>query len=74
MGYPTRAEEQEILRRMSGGANIPVQPMAHPDEILAAREQIADLYLDDKIADYILDLVRRHARPQGLRRWPTWRR
>ena len=57
VGYPTRVEEKEILRRMSGGANIPINKMAHPDEILAAREQISNLYLDDKIADYILDLV-----------------
>jgi MoxR-like ATPase len=57
VGYPTRVEEKEILRRMSGGGNIPIHKMAHPDEILAAREQIGNLYLDDKIADYILDLV-----------------
>src|SRR4051812_47613951 len=57
VGYPTRAEEKEILRRMSGPGTIPVRPVAHPDEILTAREQISNLYLDDKIADYILDLV-----------------
>ena len=57
VGYPTRVEEKEILKRMSGGGTIPVRRMAHPDEILAAREQISNLYLDDKIADYILDLV-----------------
>jgi MoxR-like ATPase len=57
VGYPTREEEKEILRRMSGGADIPVSPVATPAEILAARAQVAGLYLDDKIADYILDLV-----------------
>ena len=57
VGYPTREEEKEILRRMSGGATIPVTPVAGPAEILAAREQIAGLYLDDRVADYILDLV-----------------
>src|SRR5688572_1130075 len=57
VGYPTREEEKEILRRMSGGAPISVTPVAGPAEILAAREQIAGLYLDDKVADYILDLV-----------------
>jgi MoxR-like ATPase len=57
VGYPTRAEEKEILRRIGGGDEIPVQPVATPDEILTARRAIAGLYLDDKIADYILDLV-----------------
>ncbi|HYJ78680.1 MAG TPA: AAA family ATPase [Longimicrobiaceae bacterium] len=57
VGYPTREEEREILRRMSGGAEIPVRKVATPEEILGARRQIAGLYLDEKVADYILDLV-----------------
>jgi len=57
VGYPTREEEKEILRRMSGGGEISVSPVANPADILAAREGIAGLYLDDRIAEYILDLV-----------------
>jgi MoxR-like ATPase len=57
VGYPTREEEKEMLRRMGSGAEIPVEPVATPADILAAREQIAGLYLDDRIADYVLDLV-----------------
>ncbi|MFL5386236.1 MAG: AAA family ATPase [Longimicrobiaceae bacterium] len=65
VGYPTRQEEKEILRRMSAPGTIPVSVVAHPDEILAARDQIAGLYLDDKIADYILDLVMATRDPKG---------
>jgi MoxR-like ATPase len=65
VGYPTRDEEKEILRRMSGGAAIPVRPVATPEEILEARAQVAGLYLDDKIADYILDLVTATRNPRG---------
>lgn len=57
VGYPTREEEKEIMRRMSGGAPIDVGIAATPEEILQARKTIAGLYLDDKIGDYILDLV-----------------
>lgn len=57
VGYPTREEEKEIMRRMSGGAPIDVGIAATPEEILQARKTIAGLYLDDKISDYILDLV-----------------
>ncbi|HET6233030.1 MAG TPA: MoxR family ATPase [Longimicrobiaceae bacterium] len=57
VGYPTRDEEKEILRRISGGNDIPISPVATPEEILQARQVIAGLYLDDKIADYIVDLV-----------------
>jgi MoxR-like ATPase len=57
VGYPTRTEEKEILRRIGGGDEIAINPVATPEEILAARRHIGTLYLDDKIADYILDLV-----------------
>jgi MoxR-like ATPase len=63
VGYPTREEEKEILRRM-GGEEIPVRPVATPDDILQAREAIAALYLDDRIADYILDLVHATREPK----------
>ena len=68
VGYPTREDEKEILRRMSGGLPIPVDIVATPEEILRARRTIATLYLDDKISDYIIDLVgaTRDARAFGL--------
>jgi MoxR-like ATPase len=57
VGYPTREEEKEILRRMAGGAAIPVEAVATPAAILEARARIAELYLDDRIVDYIVDIV-----------------
>lgn len=57
VGYPSRAEEKEILRRMASGESIPVEAVASPQELLEARKRIADLYLDDRIVDYIVDLV-----------------
>ena len=55
--YPTRDEEREILRRMAGGEPIAVDAVATPAAIMAAREQVRDLYLDARVADYIVDLV-----------------
>jgi MoxR-like ATPase len=57
VGYPGRDEEREILRRMSGPEPILVNRVAGPAEILRARDSIARLYLDEKVAEYILDLV-----------------
>ncbi|MEX2570814.1 MAG: MoxR family ATPase [Gemmatimonadota bacterium] len=57
VGYPDRAEEREILRRMGGSDPIPVSKVAGPEEILRARGAISRLYLDDKVGEYILDLV-----------------
>ncbi|MFI5250183.1 MAG: AAA family ATPase, partial [Gemmatimonadales bacterium] len=57
VGYPTRDEEKEIMRRMSGGAVIPVDRVASPAAILEARHRISELYMDDRIVDYIVEIV-----------------
>src|SRR5579875_1170171 len=56
-GYPTRDEEREVLRRMAGKAEIPIHHVATPQAILAARKRISDLYMDERIVDYIVDIV-----------------
>jgi MoxR-like ATPase len=67
VGYPTREEEKEILRRMSGEGEIPVTAVASPEEILQARAAIGTIYLDDKISDYILTVVDATRRPREHR-------
>ncbi len=57
VGYPSREEEKEILRRMASGDAIPVRHVATPQAILAARRRIADLYMDERIVDYIVQIV-----------------
>ena len=57
VGYPSRDEEKEIMRRMSSGVPIAVEAVASPQAILDARRRIADLYMDDRIVDYIVDIV-----------------
>ena len=57
VGYPTREEEKEILRRMASGDPIPVRHVATPQEIMAARRRISDLYMDERIVDYIVQIV-----------------
>ncbi|HEV2084077.1 MAG TPA: MoxR family ATPase [Gemmatimonadales bacterium] len=58
VGYPSRDEEKEVLLRMSGGQEIPIERLLEPATILAARSAIASLYMDQKVVDYIVDLVR----------------
>ena len=57
IGYPSRDEEKEIMRRMAGGEPIPVRHVATPEAILEARSRVSDLYMDDRIVDYIVDIV-----------------
>ena len=56
--YPTKAEEREIMDRMAFTAKkIPVQAVISPEEILKTREIVDEIYIDDRVKDYIIDLV-----------------
>jgi MoxR-like ATPase len=63
VGYPSKEEEREILRRMAGGTAIPVEAVASPGQILEARAKIAELYMDDRIVEYIVEIVHTTRRP-----------
>ncbi len=56
--YPTRDQEKEVLLRRSGLGETPVRQLLDPAAILAIRETIAATYMDQKVVDYIVDLVR----------------
>jgi MoxR-like ATPase len=58
VGYPSRAEEKQILERMARSRGRPsVTQVASPEQVLAARAALDEVYVDDKIRDYVLDLV-----------------
>ncbi|MFQ5702990.1 MAG: AAA family ATPase [Gemmatimonadales bacterium] len=66
VGYPSRDEEKEILWRMSGGQEIPLKAIADPSEIIGLRTTVAELYMDQKLVDYIVDIVRATREPQSI--------
>jgi MoxR-like ATPase len=58
IGYPSRAEERQILEVMAKTSGTPTcSAVVTPQQILKAREIINDIYVDDKVKDYIVDLV-----------------
>jgi len=63
VGYPSRDEEKEIMRRMAGGEPIAIDHVATPEAVMAARARIADLYMDERIMDYIVDIVHATRQP-----------
>ena len=64
--YPTRDQEKEILWRMASGRLPAMEAVADPEEILALRAGIADLYMDQKIVDYVVDVVRATREPHTI--------
>ncbi len=57
ISYPDRDEELAILRRMTTGEEIEVNAVVSSADIVAARRVVYDVYMDEKIENYIVDLV-----------------
>jgi MoxR-like ATPase len=59
VGYPSATEEREILDLATETVTkLPdLEPVIHPDELLRVREVVREIYMDDKIKDYIVQLV-----------------
>ena len=55
--YPEYDEEREMLARVSSGPAPDVQPVVDAEYILNAREIVRQVHVDDRIMDYVLDLV-----------------
>ena len=56
--YPTKAEEKEILKRMARSkVNTQVNPIIQPEDVIRLRELADEIFMDEKIEDYIVDLI-----------------
>ena len=56
--YPSKSEEQLIIRQNTLGLSFaPINPVASTSEILTAKELVRQVYLDEKVENYILDIV-----------------
>jgi MoxR-like ATPase len=66
VGYPTRDEEVKIIDRMAGAGSEPsASKVMGIDEILAAREVVRQIFVDDKVKRYAVDLVAATRDPKG---------
>ena len=58
VGYPTRDEELQIMRRMARtGERAQARTVVTPEQVLSARAVLNDLYIDERVEQYIVDLV-----------------
>lgn len=55
--YPDKKEERLIMDRMMNEEQIPVSQVISPEDIVRARSVVNEVYVDDKIKDYIIDIV-----------------
>jgi MoxR-like ATPase len=68
IGYPTIEEEKKIMRENLAGSMPEILPVSSADEILKAREVVKQVYIDEKIEQYIADMVfaTRYPKQYGL--------
>ena len=57
VGYPTREEERLILDRMADAGEVAIEQRVGLEEIRRLREVVELIYIDDKIKDYVVDMV-----------------
>jgi MoxR-like ATPase len=57
VGYPSRAEERQIIDRMTGLMETRASHVTSPEQLLTARKIVKDVYMDDRVKDYIVDVV-----------------
>jgi len=57
ISYPKKSEEMTIMERMAGHAPVPIHPVVSPQDILRARDIVKNIYIDDKIKNYIVNVV-----------------
>jgi MoxR-like ATPase len=66
VSYPRRQEEREILDRMVAPTDVPLDAVLNIAQLESARRLVAEIYVDDKIKEYVLDLVRASRDPDDF--------
>ena len=57
ISYPQKVEERQILHQQMSGETVKQQPILKPADILKARNIVREVYMDEKIENYITDIV-----------------
>ena len=57
IGYPSKSEEKLIVRQNISPVKTEVRPLLDPEEIIEAQSIVKNIYLDEKIEQYIVDIV-----------------
>jgi MoxR-like ATPase len=65
VGYPTKEDERAIMDRMTSGMKNTVSPVANPARIAEARSVVQQVYIDEKIRDYIVSIVHATREPKA---------
>ena len=65
VGYPSKEDERAIMDRMTSGTSVKAEPVATPQHIADARSVLTQIYIDEKIRDYIVNIVHATREPKA---------
>ncbi|MCB2229336.1 MoxR family ATPase [bacterium] len=57
IGYPSPAEEREIMERNTGTSKVSIEKVIRAEDIVRARQVIRSIYVDDKVKEYIVNII-----------------
>ena len=65
VGYPTKEDERAIMDRMTATVKLGAEQVVTPQEVAEARGVIQEVYIDEKIRDYIVNIVHATREPKA---------
>ena len=65
--YPTKAEERKVVDSVLDGIRREVKPVLEPQQLAEIKQTVTSIYMDDKVKDYVLDVVAATRRPGDFR-------
>jgi MoxR-like ATPase len=67
IGYPNKSDERKVVDQALDGVKREIQPVIDPSRLVDIKQTVASIYMDDKIKDYVLDLVAATREPENYR-------
>jgi MoxR-like ATPase len=67
ISYPSKADELKVMEKMTAPEEAAVQPVMKPEDIFRARKLLKEVYVDDRIKNYILNIIQATRNPQDFK-------
>jgi len=67
VNYPSKAEERKVVDAVLDDIRREIQPVLEPSHLLEIKQTVATIYMDDKVKDYVLDVVAATRQPEEFR-------
>jgi MoxR-like ATPase len=67
VGYPSKVEERKVVDGVLDGVRREIKPVLEPAQLLEMKKTVASIYMDDKVKDYVLDVVTATREPEAFK-------